>query len=182
MKIFAETERLILREILPEDVESIFLLDSDPEVHRYLGNNPIHTMEEAAKTIEFIRRQYAEYGIGRWAVISKDTNEFVGWSGLKFITEETNNHIDYYDLGYRFIRKYWGKGYATETAKASLSYAFQSLGLSKVFAIVDVENMASEKVLKKVGFETIERFSHQGIEHCWLKLGKEDWIKAFRII
>jgi len=172
MRIFAETDRLILREILPQDKQGLYLLDSDPEVRAFLGNNPISTLEEAIDTVQFIRKQYVTNGIGRWAVIEKETNEFVGWSGLKLITEETNNHTHYYDLGYRFIKKYWGKGYATETAYATLSYAFGQLNLKEVFAIADVRNNSSKRVLEKVGFKIIETFNYQGVEHYWFNIKK----------
>lgn len=92
MKIFAETERLILREILPSDIDGMFELDSDPEVHKYLGNKPVTTREQISDAINFIRQQYIDNGIGRWAIIDKKTNDFIGWTGLKFVTELTNNH------------------------------------------------------------------------------------------
>ena len=82
MKIFAETKRLILREVLLTDLEAMFELDADPDVHKYLGNNLIKTKQEAKKTIELIREQYLERGIGRWAVVNKETNEFMGGLGL----------------------------------------------------------------------------------------------------
>jgi RimJ/RimL family protein N-acetyltransferase len=175
MKIFTESNRLILREILPDDAQSLFLLDSDPRVHCFLGNNPIKTLEEARHIVQFIRRQYVDNGIGRWAVIDKESNEFIGWSGLKFVTEETNNHINYYDLGYRFIKKYWGKGYATEAASVSLHYAFNELKTQKVFAMADSRNLVSKNVLLKVGLEVTGTFTHQGQEHYWFEVDKEMW-------
>ncbi|WP_293308745.1 GNAT family N-acetyltransferase, partial [Pedobacter sp. UBA5917] len=102
MKIFAETERLILRELLPEDAAGMFEMDGDPEVHIFLGNKPVQSIEQSKADIEFIRKQYIDNGIGRWAVIEKETNSFIGWAGLKFIKEMNNNHSNYYDLGYRF--------------------------------------------------------------------------------
>src|SRR6476660_5829932 len=119
MKIFAETERFILREILPTDVDGFFELDSDPDVHRYLGKNPVKDKNQIVNTIAFIRQQNADNGIGRWAIVDKNTNEFIGWAGLKWVTEFTNKHKNYYDLGYRLRKKFWGKGIATETAIAS---------------------------------------------------------------
>lgn len=81
MNIFAETNRLILREIVPEDEGGLFQLDSDPEVHEFLGNQPISNIEQAREVIRFIRKQYIDNGMGRWAIIEKNTGNFVGWTG-----------------------------------------------------------------------------------------------------
>jgi len=83
MKIYTETERLLLREILPTDVDAMFAMDSDSEVHKYLGNNPVKDKEQIRGVIEFIRGQYVEFGIGRRAIVDKKTNQFIGWAGLK---------------------------------------------------------------------------------------------------
>ena len=150
MKIFTETERLNLREILPTDIDGMFELHSDPEVHRFLGDQTVTSKEQTINIINFIRQQYIDYGVGRWAIIDKNTKNFIGWTGLEFVTESINNHKNFYDLGYRLIRKYWGQGIATETAFASLEYAFGKLNADKVFARADSENIRSHKVLKKV--------------------------------
>ncbi len=75
MKVFVETERLILREIMPIDVEGMFELDSNPIVHKYLGNNPVKAKEQSMKAINFIRQQYEERGVGRWVAIEKSSGE-----------------------------------------------------------------------------------------------------------
>jgi len=173
MKIFAETERLILRELLSTDAAGMFELDADPEVHLYLGNNPVKSIEQSEADIEFIRKQYVENGIGRWAVVEKFSGDFIGWSGLKLITEPTNNHINYYDVGYRFIKRYWGKGYATESAKAAIDYGFDQLNLSEIIGIADVNNMGSINVLEKVGLKRLDLFDYHGRLHHWMKIEKE---------
>jgi RimJ/RimL family protein N-acetyltransferase len=170
MKIFAETERLLLREIHPTDVEGFFELDSDPEVHRYLGNTPVQSKHQIVEAIQFIRQQYIDNGIGRWAVIDRKTNDFIGWAGLKLITEPINNHVNFYDLGYRLIRKYWGQGIATETACASLAYAFDTLHTNVVYAHADCENAGSNKVLTRAGLTLIETFVHKGTKCNWYKI------------
>ncbi|MFD2555533.1 GNAT family N-acetyltransferase [Sphingobacterium tabacisoli] len=172
MKIYVETERLILREILPTDIEGFFELDSDPEVHRYLGNTPVKSKEQIVEVINLIRQQYIDNGIGRWAIIDKANNDFIGWAGLKLVTEETNNHNNYYDLGYRLVKRYWGKGIATEAASASLKYAFDKLDVEQVYAIVDCENDGSNKILKKVGLHCVETFDLDGIPHHWYAIDR----------
>src|SRR5690606_30790220 len=122
---------------------------SDPEVHRFLGNQPVKTREESKALINYIRQQYIDHGIGRWAITDKQIGEFIGWTGLKFVTKETNNHIDYYDLGYRLIKRFWGKGIATETAVATLDYAFNTMKIPEVFAMAARYNLGSNRILQK---------------------------------
>lgn len=175
MKIFVETERFKLREILPSDIDGMFELDSDPEVHKYLGNKPVTDRAQISNVINFIKQQYIDNGIGRWAIIDKKTNEFIGWTGLKFVTDFTNNHKNYYDIGYRLIRKYWGQGIATETAIASLDYAFNILKVEEVYAAASCENVGSNKILQKIGLNLIETFFYEDIECNWYKIDKSDY-------
>ena len=175
MKIFTETERFILREILPSDLEGMFEMDSDPEVHQYLGNKPVREKRQIVDVINFVRQQYADHGIGRWAIVDKKSGEFLGWSGLKFVTEPTNKHQNYYDLGYRLLRKYWGRGIATETAKASLGYAFNVLKVEEVFAAANCENTSSNRILQKIGMTFIETFYYEDILCNWYRMGKVDY-------
>lgn len=167
MKIFLETERLILREITDNDKEGMFEMDSDPEVHKFLGNRPVKSIEESLASIQYIRQQYQERGIGRWALIIKDGNQFAGWCGLKYVTEPHERLINYYDLGYRLMRKHWGKGYATEGALASMDYAEKNLKLKEIFAYADINNTASNKILLKCGLKFKEECIHDGMQLNW---------------
>jgi ribosomal-protein-alanine N-acetyltransferase len=173
MKTFAETGRLILRELMPSDDDGMFELDADPAVHKYLGNKPVKTIVESREVIAFIRQQYIDFGIGRWAVIEKLSGDFIGWAGLKFITDTVNKHTNYHDLGYRFINRYWGKGYATEAARAIVKYGFEELSLNEIYAITDIENLASKKVLQNSGLKYIEDFDLKGCPHSWLKIAAD---------
>jgi len=175
MYIFLETERLILRELLPSDAAGMYELDSNAEVHRYLGRKPVTTITEVHNAIAHIRQQYADNGIGRWAMIEKATGDFMGWTGLKLVRTLTNGHIDYYDLGYRMIPRYWGKGHATESAMAAVQYGFEQLHAPVIYGMADVNNKASRRVLEKAGLHYVETFDHEGTAHDWLQLTREDW-------
>ncbi len=142
MKIFVKTRRLILREIIEDDLIGLYELDSDPEVHRYLGNNPVQNIDQSKEIIKFIHQLYEETGIGRWAIIDRETKEFIGWSGLKY-EKSLRKKFNYYDLGYRLRRKYWGKGIATETAIESIKYGFTVLNLCGICAAAHIENISS---------------------------------------
>jgi [ribosomal protein S5]-alanine N-acetyltransferase len=170
MRLFTLTPRLILRELLPSDDKGMFELDSDPEVMRYIGVKPFDTIEQSREVIEMVRQQYIDNGIGRWAVIEKSTNDFIGWAGLKLVTKETNGHTNFYDLGYRLIRRHWGKGFATEAARASLAYGFDTMKLHTICATADMENTASRNVLEKVGMKYINTFDDEGFAVGWYEI------------
>ncbi|MBA9072480.1 RimJ/RimL family protein N-acetyltransferase [Flavobacterium gossypii] len=169
MRTSLETERLLLRELLPTDDVGMFELDSNPQVHIYLGNKPVTSIEQVREAIANIRQQYLENGIGRWAVILKETNEFIGWSGLK-LEKNVNGYRTFYDLGYRFIQKHWGKGYAYETAKAFVDFGFNDMKLEKINAYADFDNLASRRVLEKVGMHFVNAFDDEGTQEAWYEI------------
>ena len=175
MEIFVETERLILREILPSDDDGMFELDSDPEVHKYLGRQ-VKSIEESRAIIADIRKQYMDCGIGRWAMIEKTTNDFIGWTGLRLITIPRNNHSNYYDLGYRLIKRYWNRGFGTESAIASVDFGFENLKLSEIYATADMNNTGSRNVLSKAGLKYVETFNDEGYDCGWYKISRDEWI------
>ena len=177
MKIHIETPRLLMRDLMDEDVHGMFAMDSDAEVHKFLGNKPISTLAEAQQYIDFVKQQYLDYGIGRWAVVEKESGDFIGWSGFKFVTDVMNDRTRYYDLGYRFIKKYWGKGYATETAVASLHYGFSELDYEEIIGMADVANIASNTILQKIGLIKRNEFIYDGSTVSFYSLSKSEWLE-----
>lgn len=175
MEYYIETSRLILREIRAEDKEGLFRLDSDALVHKYLGNEPISKMEEAEYAVNFIRAQYKSNGIGRWATIEKSSGDFIGWSGLKYLTEAENGHVNFYDVGYRFIPAYWGKGYATEASLAALKYGFEQFNTDKIVGTANELNLASINVLTKCGLIFKNKFMWKDIRCNWMEIQREAW-------
>lgn len=155
-----ETERLIIRPISMGDLDGLFEMDSQPEVHIYLKNEPIKTIDQTKKIIEDLVIQYEKLGHGRLAVIEKESGNFIGWTGFKYIEEKDkiNNKIDFLDFGYRYKKEVWGKGYATEAAKACIDFYNQNMKEIKLNALTHIGNIASRKVLEKVGFQVTETF------------------------
>lgn len=176
MRKSIETERLLLREFELSDADGMFELESNSNVHRYVGNKPISHIDESKAYIEFVHQQYETYGTGRWAVILKETNEFLGWSGIKFITSEINNHKDFYEIGYRFIERHWGKGYATEAGKVFVNYAFNELKADALYAYADAGNENSRKILEKLGLKYINSFEYEGESEVWYELKNPDLV------
>lgn len=153
MKQILETNRLFLRELNVDDAENFYYLNLNPNVIKYTGNSAFKNIKEAKEFLE----NYQDYklnGYGRWAVINKETNEFIGWCGLKFGEMENET-----DIGFRFFEKEWNKGFATESAKACITYGFEKLNLKRIIGRAMKENIGSIKVLEKIGLE-YERNTH----------------------
>jgi [ribosomal protein S5]-alanine N-acetyltransferase len=173
-KTYASTPRLILREILPEDEDGFYELDSNPAVHRYLGNNPVTDREKIRNIIQYIRQQYIDHGIGRWAMIEKSSGKFIGWCGLKYVTEEINNHRNYYDLGYRLLESHWGNRFATEASKIALDYGFRNFNMKSIYAAAHSENKRSIRVLEHLGFRFVNKFIYDTEPNNWYELKAEN--------
>ncbi len=147
--IILETPRFYLRQFLLSDAKSFFELNSDEDVMRYTGDEPFEN-ENAA--LDFLKQYdpYSQSGMGRWAVIDKESGEYMGWCGLKYQPED-----DEVDVGYRFFKRHWGKGVASETAQACIDYGFNELNLQRIIARVHPDNPASVRVLEKCGMKRI---------------------------
>ncbi len=145
MNPILETSRFFLRELNANDAEHFFNLNNNPNVLKFTGDKAFKTIGEAKIFLENYK-EYEKYSFGRWAIINKMTNEFLGWCGLKYHPE--TNEVD---LGFRIFEAYWNKGIATETARACILYGFSTLGLKEIIGRVMKENFASISVLKKCG-------------------------------
>ena len=147
MSTILETERLILRHYTEEDAPAFFRLNSDPDVMRYVPDEPMKSVEDARDIlVSHPIADYKERGFGRLACVLKETSEHIGFCGLKYLKE-----IDDVDLGFRFMPSHWGKGLATEAALASINYGFEKLELAHIVGLAEPENHASVRVLEKVG-------------------------------
>ncbi|MDP9230696.1 MAG: GNAT family N-acetyltransferase [Bacteroidota bacterium] len=157
MNVVIETERLLLRTFTEEDAPFIYELNIDPEVTKYT-HDPVTNLNQANTILQHvILPQYALYNHGRWAVHLKSNLEFIGWCGLKNRPETrlTVGQGKEIDLGYRFLRKHWGHGYATESARACIEYGFEKLNLECITGRALPGNTSSIKVLEKCGMEFI---------------------------
>lgn len=152
MKEILETERLLLRELNPNDAENFYKLNLNLNVIKYTGNSAFKDIDEAQEFLE----NYQDYklnGCGRWAVIEKSNNEFLGWCGLKY-----DKNLDETDIGFRFFEEHWNKGFATESAQACIDYGFENLNLKTIIGRAMSENVASIKVLEKIGLSFDKEF------------------------
>jgi RimJ/RimL family protein N-acetyltransferase len=156
MRILLETQRLRLRQFTAADVDHLYHLDNDPEVMRYINGGTPTSRDVIQNEIlpGFCQYNGRLPGFGVWAAEERVTGEFVGWFSLR-LTNESGREAA---LGYRLKRAAWGKGYATEGAQALLRQSFTAWGLQRVVATTYEENMASRRVMEKVGMRLVRRF------------------------
>ena len=144
-----ETERLRLREIVIEDAEFIHGLLNEPSYLKYIGDKGVRTVEDAEQFIENVaRKSYRDNGFGHYIVELKDNGTPIGTCGYV-----KRDELDNPDIGFAFLPQFGKQGYALESAKAVLSYGFDSLGLKNISAITTQDNENSGKLLAKLGLE-----------------------------
>ena len=172
MDLTLESERLIYRPFELSDAQVLFEMDSNPNVHKYLWQKPTLDIDESIQIIEMLQKQYKENGIGRFATILKETGEFIGWTGIKFVNDHIENgNTNFYDYGYRLNEKHWNKGYASEATKIWLDYGFNEMNINEMNAYTHAENGASNHILSKSGFQFIEDYPDKdGITWKWWQL------------
>ncbi|WP_191621283.1 GNAT family N-acetyltransferase [Marinihelvus fidelis] len=154
------TSRLVLREFREADADDLYQLNADSDVMRYTGDAPFPSPAAARK---FIRDydHYARHGFGRWAVIRKADEQFMGFCGLR-------RHPEFgdVDLAYRIAHRFWDSGYATEAARAALGAGFDQFGLDTITGWAMRENLPSITVLQKLGMRFREMAEDNGV--FWL--------------
>jgi RimJ/RimL family protein N-acetyltransferase len=184
MPAFLETERVLLRRFTEDDAAHLLALDSDPEVMRYCG--PYGLPDEAAYR-ERIRKYFQPYyakgpRFGFWAAEERATGQFIGWYHLRpafdyrFAREADYRDGDY-DIGYRLVLAAWGKGYATEVSRALVRRGFEVPEVRAIVAVVLVGNLASCRVLDKLGLRRVSEVPLPGFEMAAAKyaLAKADF-------
>ncbi|MBQ0979510.1 GNAT family N-acetyltransferase [Micromonospora sp. M61] len=177
------TERLRFRRLTMADVDALVDLDSDPEVMRFLSGGvatPLATVRD-----EQLPRLLAQYerhpGLGRWAALDRGTGDFLGWFALDPSEDGTEA-----ELGYRLRRSTWGLGLATEGSRALVRYAFDAVGVRRVWAETMTVNERSRRVMAKAGLRYLRTFHLQwdhpipGTEHGEVEyeLRAEEWAAA----
>ena len=156
MKVLLETERLILRAFTRADAQHLFELDNDPEVMRFINGGIATSFEviEKDRLPGFLSHDVNAPEFGFWAAIHKETHAFAGWFVFRLAQDDPRVAA----LGYRLRKEVWGKGYATEGAKALLDKGFSDLAVEQFVATTYEKNLASQRVLEKLGMHLVRRF------------------------
>jgi RimJ/RimL family protein N-acetyltransferase len=145
------TERLLLRQWAEDDLEPFGQMGADPEVMRYFPSTM--TAAESESLARELRRLIAEQGWGLWAVEVVDGPRFIGFVGLNEVHFQAH-FTPAVEVGWRLAREHWGRGYATEAARAAAAFAFDELELPEIVAMTALENAPSRRVMERLGMTT----------------------------
>ncbi len=176
-----KTERLILRTWRDEDLKFFAELNSDPRVMEYFPS--VKSVEETAQEFGYIKGGFDSFGWGFWAASLIEEDKFIGFIGLMNVGFKAR-FTPAVEIGWRLAYEYWGKGYATEAAKASLQYGFENLNLDEIVSITPTQNIRSANVMKKIGmnhnpeddFDHPRRAEgHPLRRHVLCRLKRTDW-------
>lgn len=146
-----KTQRLILRPWEEEDLEPLSRLNADPRTMEFLPA-PL-TREESSARLKIYSHHIQDHGWGLWAVSAPGVSDFIGWIGLWSIDFDSH-FTPAIEIGWRLLPEFWGQGYATEGAKASLQYGFDVLKLDEIVSITVPANGRSRRVMEKLGMHT----------------------------
>lgn len=142
-----ETERLVLREIMPDDAPAVFAIFSDAEVMRYYDLNAYQNPDQAAELIDFFDESFEVERAIRWGIERKSDQRLIGTCGYVWLRQYRG------EIGYELARAHWRNGYMQEALDAILEFGFDELQLNRIEALVMLENLASAQLLRKIGFQ-----------------------------
>jgi RimJ/RimL family protein N-acetyltransferase len=149
-----ETERLMLRRLVPDDLDALFELYRNEEIRRYFPEGVLNYAQTKEELEWFLNGHPRFPELGLWATVNKETGEFMGRCGLLPWTIEERQEVE---VAFLLGKKFWGQGFATEAALAIVQYAFGKLDLPRLICLIDPENSASVKVAKRIGMNFEQR-------------------------
>jgi len=165
-----QTDRLVLRRWIPEDLTPYHQMCSDPEVMRYIGAGSTLSREQCAASIERFERAWDTDGTSVLAATLHETGAFIGFVGLA-VPEYLPEILPAVELGWRLARDQWGQGLGTEGATAALKWGFDNQRLHRIVSIIQVGNTASRRVAEKLDMALDRELTHP-------ELGLPLWIYA----
>lgn len=169
-----KTERLLIREFVPEDLAALHAILSDPETMRYYPAPK--SRAESEQWIASNCERYETDGYGLWAVVDLETGEFLGDAGIvrQMVPSESGETLPEFEIGYHIRRDRWGEGLATEAADACRRFGFGSLDCTRLISLVRPENKPSARVAEKIGMAPERMVTMWGFEHTVYALTRDD--------
>jgi RimJ/RimL family protein N-acetyltransferase len=156
-----QTKRMVLRRMEMDDVDDLMGIFSDPVAMRYYPGTK--SRQEAEEWVCWTLESYRDHGFGLWVAVLEDSDEFAGQCGLTVQEVEGNEEVE---IGYLFLRKFWGRGLATEAARATRDHGFHTLGYTHLISLIDPGNLASRRVAEKFGMTLEKEVEKRGKRVC----------------
>jgi [ribosomal protein S5]-alanine N-acetyltransferase len=173
MRMILETDRLILREFVAEDLDFLAAMVGHPEVMAFWPKT--YSREEAEAWLQRQHERYARDGYGYWLAASKETDQPIGQAGL--LRQEVDG-MNETGIGYIIYRPFWGQGFATEAACACRDYAFARLGKERLVVLVRPENVRSQVVARKLGAIAERETNYASFVHTVFVISRAAWAAA----
>lgn len=171
-EVVLETQRMTLRQLSSADVLPMAQVLSNPEVMRYSVRG-ILSESATAEFIDWSLQSCSLHGFGPWAVVEKASGVLMGFCALN---QESVDGAEEVEIGYRLAPQFWGRGMATEIVRATLAYGFEHLGLRSIIAIVQPANVASVRVIQKVGFNAFVYSQYHRLGVKIYRLNRNEWL------
>jgi [ribosomal protein S5]-alanine N-acetyltransferase len=165
-----ETAQLWLRPLAPKDLDAIHSVWVEPGVRKYLWDDERIPRERAEAVLAGSVESFGSDGFGTWAVIHKENGELIGFCGFWSLEDEPE-----IELLYGISTPYWGMRFATEAARAAIRYGFEEVGFDRILGITDTENVASRRVLEKIGMKFEKRISREGRDETHYEIRREEF-------
>ena len=153
------TPRLMLRPFTTDDINPLHRILNQPDILQFFPNPESPPIERVQQIIEKQLAHWEEHNLGWWAVVPQGGSELIGWNGLQYLPE-----TDEVEVGYLLSNQFWGRGYATEGAKASIQFGFENFKFGEIIGLTHPENLASQNVLKKCGMQFTQQAEYFSIQ------------------
>jgi RimJ/RimL family protein N-acetyltransferase len=153
------TQHLSLVPLRPADAEILYRIYQVEGVLRYFPSPTPPPLEKVQRFVAGQQAHWEKHGYGNWGILPNGEKDIIGWAGLQYLPE-----LDETEVGFLLDRSFWGKGYATEAARASLRFGFEHFNLDHIIALVHPDNLASRRVIEKCGMTCVETISLWGID------------------
>lgn len=160
------TNNLSLRPLAPSDAERLHRINQSEGVLRYFPISSPPPLEKVQRFIAGQQAHWEKYGYGNWAILPHGERKIIGWAGLQYLPELMETEV-----GFLLDRPFWGKGYATQAAQASVDFGFQSIHLDHIIALVHPDNLVSRRVIEKCGLVYVQTLQLWGLQLMRFTLG-----------
>jgi ribosomal-protein-alanine N-acetyltransferase len=165
-----ETARLAFRKFTPDDLNDLAAIRADPDVMKYIGSGRPESLVEVESKLNKVIAHWEQHGFGHYALVEKTNGKLIGWCGFGHLEDPRD-----VEIGYGLAKPYWGRGLASEAAAVTLKYGFEQLGLPRIVAITWPGNIASQRVLAKLGMRYVKNARFYNIDMAYYVISGEEY-------